>query len=327
MTEHKSIGWLEGLTHPIVLAPMAGATDGAMAAAFTLAGGLGTMAFAYGATPEIVGRETAVARAAGPFGVGLMNWQVGQQEGVLEAVVEAGPALLSLSFGDPGEVVPRVRELDPGLAIATQVGTVEEAERALEIGVDVLVARGSEGGGHGRGAVSTLPLLQQVLDLAADVPVLAAGGIATGRGVAAALAAGAVGVWVGTAFAACLESPALPAVKAAMIAADSSQTIFTRAFDVAQRLDWPEQFGGRALTNDFTQKWADRLPELAAQVSASDDLTLRMRLARSEGDLSLAPVYAGQSVGLIHSERSVADVVAELATYRDHLRAALDRLG
>ena len=314
--------WLHDLTHPVVQAPMAGAGGGGLAAAVTRAGGLGSISFGYVATPAVVDRETAVAREAGPFGIGLMTWMVQGREEVLRTAVAARPALLTLSFGDPSTVVPTVRDLDPDLCIATQVGTRAEAEQALAAGVDVLVARGSEGGGHGRGEVATLPLLQQVLAMAGDVPVLAAGGIGTGRGVAAALAAGAAGVWVGTVFAACAESAVAGPLREAMVRADAADTVYTRAFDVAQRYSWPEVYGGRALANDFTQEWGDRIQELEAAVASSEEVTEEIAAGREAGDPTVAPVYAGQSVGLVDRERTVAEVMAELATYREHLAAA-----
>lgn len=316
---------LDSLTHPVVLAPMAGSGDGRLAAAVTRAGGLGTISFGYAATPEVVDRQTAVAREAGPFGIGLMTWQVAGQRDTLRTVVESGPALLTLSFGDPHTVVPDVRELAPDLPLATQVGTLAEAETALEAGIDVLVARGSEGGGHGRGEVASLPLLQQVLAMAGDVPVLAAGGIATGRGVAAALAAGAAGVWVGTVFAACTDSPVKPSVRSALLAADASETVYTRAFDTVLRLAWPRVYGGRALSNAFARDWSDRIPELEQALEESGELTEQVTAARAVGDPDLAPVYAGQSVGLVDAERSAAEVMAELATFREHLAAAARR--
>jgi nitronate monooxygenase len=174
--------------------------------------------------------------------------------------------------------------------------------------------------------VSTLPLLQQLLDFS-PVPVLAAGGIATARGVAAVLAAGAAGAWVGTPFIACEESDAGDAVKRAVVDADAADTVYTRAFDIAQRTPWPAEYGGRALANAFSDEWADRLPELQATVDADDALTDTMNAARRSDDLSIAPVYAGQSVGLVPRVRTAAEVVAELSGYAGLLTAASARFG
>lgn len=247
---------------------------------------------------------------------------------MLEAVLAHRPSLVSLSFGDPEEPVRRARAADASVPLAVQVGTVEEARRALGCGIDLLVARGSEGGGHGRGGVSTLVLLPEVLDLAGKVPVLAAGGIATARGMAAVLAAGALGAWVGTPFAACAESPFAEAYRAAMIAAGSDGTTYTRVFDVAQRLDWPEVYGGRALRNATTERWDGRVGELVETIAAGDPdgVTEGVRAARAAADPQVAPVYAGQSVGLLVGHRTAAEVVAELGRGRVLLREAAARL-
>ncbi len=324
-----TLPWLDALPEPIISAPMTGASGGRLAAAVTAAGGLGMMGFAFAATPEVVARECAVARGdalpdgtGAAFGVGLLLWVLEDHPEVLDDVIEQRPALISLSFGDPTRFVPRARRA--GVTVCTQVGTVEEARRALDAGVDLLVARGSEGGGHGRGEVATLPLLQQVLEVC-DVPVAAAGGIGTARGVAAVLAAGAVAAWVGTSFAACTESEAADSLKQAIIDRDSADTVYTRAFDVAQRFGWPAVYGGRALANDFTQEWAERVGELEVEVAAGEGITSRMNAARASGDISVAPVYAGQSAGLVHQPRAAAEVMADLAGFRAHLAAAAQR--
>src|SRR5204863_92166 len=139
-----------------------------------------------------------------------------------------------------GDYEPFVGPLrDAGIVVATQVCTVDEALRAVAAGVDLLVARGSEGGGHGRDDVATLPLLQAVLDVV-DVPVLAAGGVGTARGLAAVLAAGAEGAWVGTAFLGCHEVAWSKARKQKVLAAGLSDTVYTRVFDIGLGAPWPE---------------------------------------------------------------------------------------
>lgn len=328
--------WLDHLPQPVISAPMAGASGGRLAAAVSAAGGLGMIGFGATADPATVARESAVARRDGAgnasgdlerggrvpgalFGIGLMLWALEGRPGLLEASIEQRPALISLSFGDPRPFVPRVR--DAGVPVCTQVGTLEEARRALDAGVDLLVARGSEGGGHGRGEVATLPLLQQVLEVS-PVPVAAAGGIGTARGLAAVLAAGASAAWIGTPFAACAESELAEPLKEAVLAGDAADTVYTRAFDVAQRLSWPEVYGARALANDFTRQWAGRVPELERVVADDDEVTVRMAAARSSGDVTTAPVYAGQSAGLVDRHRTAAEVMADLSGFRTHLDAA-----
>ncbi len=316
--------WLRELREPVISAPMAGASGGRLAAAVTAAGGMGMVGIGSTARVEDLERECTVARQAGPsgetaFGVGLMLWALESSPEVFEATIAQRPTLLCLSFGDPARFVPLAR--DAGICVCSQVGTLEEARRAVDAGVDLLVARGSEGGGHGRAEVATLPLLQQVLELS-PVPVVAAGGIGTARGVAAVLAAGAVAAWVGTPFAATAESDFPPAAKQAVIDADAADTVYTSAFDVAMRLPWPSVYGGRLVHNDFTRQWAGREGDLAGEVAAGDEITDRVVGAWRGGDVSVAPVYAGQSAGLVTGPRTAAEVMASLAGFRGHLAAA-----
>ena len=303
---------------PVVGAPMAGVGGGTFAAAVSSAGGLGMIGAGSAATADWVRAECAVAAASGrPYGVGLMAWALAADRAPLDAVLHARPALVSVSFG-PYE--PFVNELaDAGLAVATQVGTVAEALAAEKAGVDVVVARGGEGGGHGRDDVATLPLLQAVLETV-SAPVLAAGGIGTARGLAAVLAAGAAGAWVGTAFLTCAETQTSAAARERLVAASETGTAYGRVFDIGQRLAWPPEYGGRALRNDFFDRWHGREDELAVD----DDAAAGLVAARRDADVSTAPVYAGQGVGLLEGGRTVADVVAELAGADELLRRAAD---
>ena len=287
---------------PVVSAPMAGVAGGALAAAVSTAGGLGMVGIGYD-TAAVVTAEADIARASGrPFGIGLIAWFADDHPELLEAAIEARPALLSLSFGPyAAHVEPARRE---GIVVATQVGTLEEARRAVDAGVDVVVARGGEGGGHGRDEVSTLPLLEAVLD-AVDVPVLAAGGIAGARGLAAVLAAGAAGALVGTAFLACTEGQNSAAARAAVVGAGETDTIYTTVLDIGRGIPWPEEFGGRAVRNAFADRWHGREAEL-----------------RADGVRSEEPViWAGQSVGLVREERPAAAVVGDFSGAEALLRS------
>jgi nitronate monooxygenase len=313
------VGWLTerlGLEVPVVSAPMAGVSGGRLAAAVSSAGALGMIGVGQATTPEWITEQSDLARASGkPFGIGLFGWSLPTRPEQLDAALAARPALLSISFGPFEEHVARVRAA--GIVMATQAGTLEEARAAEAAGVDVVVARGLEGGGHGRNEVGTLVLLQAVLE-SARVPVMAAGGISRASGLAAVLAAGAVGGWVGTAFIACPEAETTEAARARLRAAGETDTVYGRVFDVGQRLDWPPQYGGRALRNAFFDRWEGREDELAADVAAPDEL----REARRSADFDVAPIYAGQGVGLIADARPAAAVVAELAMGLDRLREA-----
>jgi nitronate monooxygenase len=185
----------------------------------------------------------------------------------------------------------------------------------MEAGVDLIVARGAEAGGHGRNEIATLPLLEAVLDRAGGTPVLAAGGISTGRGVAAVLAAGASGAWVGTAFLACPEATNTSAARARICAARSDETIYTRVFDIAQRIPWPPPYGGRALANDFTRRWHGHEEALAQDDEASAQLSSAMLAS----DYGVAHLYAGQGVGSVTAERPAADVMATLSEQAQRL--------
>src|SRR4051794_15680084 len=222
-----------GIEVPVISAPMAGVSGGRLAAAVSAAGALGMIGIGYG-TPEEITDEVAVARASGrPFGIGLIAWVAAANPALVEAAIDARPDLLSLSFGAYENHVADARAA--GIVVTTQAGTVDDARRAVDAGVDVVVARGSEGGGHGRGVLATLPLLQGVLD-AVDVPVVAAGGVVTARGLAAVLAAGAAGALVGTAFLACPETSSSPAARAAVVGAAETDTVYTTVLDIGRAI-------------------------------------------------------------------------------------------
>src|SRR4051812_6043276 len=202
---------------PVVSAPMAGVSGGALAGAVSAAGGLGLVGW-VGQDIDQLKRELATAAQPGrAFGIGFLAWTLRPgDERLVDAALEAGASLVCVSYGDYEQYVDRIKAA--GAVAATQVGTLDDVRRATDAGVDLLVARGGEGGGHGRDDVATLPLLQAVLEVT-ELPVLAAGGIATARGLAAVLAAGAAGGWIGTAFLATDESAYKDGLKDAVIGA------------------------------------------------------------------------------------------------------------
>ena len=299
---HLTEQW--GLRYPILGAPMAGTAHGKLARAITKAGGLGQVGTSSETPIEYLEEEASIARGDDDsrFGIGLMIWALERRPELFEAAIAARPFLLSMSFGSPGPYVERAHSA--GILVVTQVNTVAAAREAEAAGVDVVVAQGTEAGGH-TGFVSTLPLLQGVLD-AVSVPVLAAGGIATARGLAAVLAAGAHGAWVGTAFLVSTEAGNTPAVRQRVLSAAESDTIHTHAFDDVQRVPWPDQYPGRALRNRFAEEWHGRSKGLTDEAHAEYDR------ARSRGDYDVAVVYAGEASGLIQQERSTAEIVQEI---------------
>ncbi len=297
--------WFD-LTTPVIGAPMAGVSGGELAAAVSRAGGLGMIGVSGRHGPEFVTSESAIAAQDQlPFGVGLMIWTLAERPELFEATVAAAPSLVSMSFGDPAPWVGPLH--DAGIAVAAQVNTVADAQRAIDAGVDVLVAQGTEAGGH-TGQRALLPLLQEVLTLT-DRPVVAAGGIATGRAMAAMLVAGAAGVWIGTALLSCTEGLNGAGARQRICEATGDETVLTRAFDVAEGIAWPERWPGRALVNDFSRAWHGREEELVGD-QAARQLVVE---GRRTGDAASAPLYAGEAVGLVTAERSAADVVQELS--------------
>ena len=288
---------------PLIGAPMAGPGGGRLAHAVSRAGALGMVGVAHSRPVEWIRQEAAAAGADGTaYGIGLMAWALPAAPEQLEAVLELRPSLVSVSFGPYAEPVAALRSA--GIPTATQIGSLADLEQAEAAGVDVLVVRGAEAGGHGRDAMATLPLLQLVLGRTSR-PVYAAGGIIDHRGLAAVLAAGAAGAWVGTAFLGCAEAAGSPAAKAALFAAE--ETGYGRVFDRAQEAGWPREFGGRAVANAYFEEWVGREDDL------DDAARDRFRRAVAAEDFSVAHVYAGQGVAALTGETTAAEVVAEFA--------------
>jgi nitronate monooxygenase len=301
-----------GLTAPIVNAPMGGAAGGRLAGAVTAAGGLGMIGMGSAASSASLQAELARLGAAPRFGIGLVDWVIGNQPELLDAALAARPALLSVSFGADFSWIDRAHAA--GIAAATQVYDRVSARRAQDAGVDVLVARGAEGGGHGEVKLATLPLLDAVLDIA-TVPVLAAGGIASPRSLAAVLAAGAGGAWLGTCLSACTEALTNDSARRALIEAAETDTVTTRVFDIGQRRPWPARFPSRVLRNDFVTRWAGREAALSADRAAGDELAAGI----AADDHRVAPVDAGEGVGMVTDSRPVGVVIEQLCTGAERL--------
>ncbi|MCV7196858.1 NAD(P)H-dependent flavin oxidoreductase [Mycobacterium angelicum] len=301
-----------GLRVPIVNAPMGGVAGGRLAAAVTAAGGLGMVGMGSTATRAALAEQ--LRYVDGRFGIGLVDWVMRNEAGLFEAALAARPALLSVSFGTDWSWVAAAH--DAGIVTATQVYDALGARTAADAGVDVLVARGAEGGGHGSNRLGTLPLLDSVLD-AVSVPVLAGGGVASPRSLAAVLAAGAGGAWVGTRLAACPEALTAAAGRRALIAAAETDTTVTRVFDVAAGLPWPARFPSRVLANEFAARWTGREDALAADLSARQEVAASI----AADDLRVAPVDAGQGVGMIRDDAPVGEVIEAMCSGAQNLLA------
>ena len=303
-----------GLKYPILNAPMAYIAHGQLVKAVSEAGGLGMLGVGRDA-PELIEREVAVIRQDDPrikFGIGLLAWAIQDRPALFEAALVARPFLVSISAGEIRPYVQRLKEA--GILVATQVHSREEALVAQAAGVDLIAAQGSEAGGHTNKRVSTLPLLQVVLE-AVEVPVLASGGVASGRGLAAILAAGAAGLWSGTAFLACPETSAVEAARQRILQATESDTVLTAVYDRANHLPWPDSIPGRALRNDFNTRWNGREQELLQNQPALDEL----KQAVAAKNYDVAPIFAGEAVGLVNRSRPAAEVVESLGSEAEQI--------
>jgi nitronate monooxygenase len=301
---------LLGTRVPILNAPMTPQAGGALARAVSEAGAFGMLGFDEDESEAQIEEQVAILaqHPAVPFGIGLVAWVLQRRPQLLDIAISAKPKLISISFGDPSPYAQRVH--DAGILLCSQVQSRAWAETALRAGVDLLVAQGTEAGGHTGSAVSTLPLLQIVLDMT-EKPVIAAGGIATGRGLAAVLAAGAAGAWIGTPFLLAQEARNTGAARERIRRSDETQTIYTRVYDRVSGKAWPNEFGGRALRTPFLEQWTGREDEL-----------LQNEAARAQYDPQ-EKLYAGQSVGLLHDERPAAEIVRQIGSDADRLLASV----
>jgi nitronate monooxygenase len=278
------------IEHPIALAPMGGSAGGALAAAVSNEGGFGLIGVGRG-DADWMDREAALVTASTskPWGIGFQSWAT-EVETVIRALAH-GPSAVMFSFGDPGPFAKAMT--GSGAKLIVQVVDMTEARRAVDVGADVIVAQGSEAGGHG-GTRATLPFVPAVMDLVSPIPVLAAGGIADGRGLAAALCLGAEGALLGTRFQASTEALVDADVLRAILDAHGEDTERSRVLDIARESQWPSRYTGRTLRNEFLDQWRDREAELAADVAA----IAAFRSAEAAGDMRVVPVWASEAVDL-----------------------------
>jgi len=303
---------------PIVSAPMGAAAGGRLAAAVTRAGGLGMIGVGYHDAGWI---DTEFAAAEGErVGVGFITWDLARGPGRLDTALAHRPAAVMLSFGDAAPFVPAIRRA--GAFLILQVQSLAAAREAAALEPDLIVAQGTEAGGHGA-ARALFPLLPAVVDAVGVVPVLAAGGIADGRGLVAALALGAAGVLIGTRFYAAEESLASPAVKQRLVAGRGDDTLRTEVFDIVRDLPWPAPFTGRAIRNDFAAHWHGREAELRR---ALPDEAPRYAAATSAEDFSTAVVWGGEGLDLVREVEPAARIIARIMEQAEATRSALARI-
>jgi nitronate monooxygenase len=301
-----------GIEQPLVLAPMLRHAGASLATAVCEAGGLGTFAAWPGsAVDEQYVRDTIAAirdATDRPFGAGFITHDLARSHRHLDVALEERVPVIVLSFDDPTAWIPVVH--DGEARVICQVQTRDHARRAVEAGADVVCVQGVEAGGH-TGSQSLLPALVWALDRFADIPILASGGITSGRALAAVLGAGADGAMLGTAFLATHEATFQPALAEAIVRSDGTDTVRSRVLDVLsahanpERVPWPENIALRSQRSAFIERWDGREAELAGDADAIAEV-LR---AYVEMDPALRPMVFGEGAGAIRRRTSVAEVV------------------
>ena len=297
-----------GIEHPVVLGGMGSGTSPQLVIAVSNAGGLGTQGCAGRSPSQIADLASAIrAGTQRPFGLNLLLFLA--DAAAIDAVVAARPAVVSTAWAWPDTDLRTLftRAHDAGARVTHMVSTLHEATRAVEAGADVIIAQGTEGGGH-VGVMGTMVLVPQVVRAVAPVPVLAAGGIADGAGFAAALMLGAEGVLLGTRFLASPEAPLPDAFKQAIVQSDGHDTLLTELPDVIAGQVWPGAFA-RVLRTPFVQEWTGREGEVRQRRA---ELLQRTQRAREQGDVTNGSLLIGQDSGLIDSIEPAGEIVTRL---------------
>src|ERR1700729_2400986 len=277
---------LFSVRYPIALAPMGGSAGGALTAAVSNGGGLGLLGGGPG-DPAWLARELPVVAAGTdrPWGVGFQSWAV--DIGTVEQALQFSPRAVMLSFGDPRPFTGLIR--DAGAALIIQATDLEEARQAVDLGADVIVAQGTESGGHGaRRGRSTLPFVPIVVDLAAPVPGL-----------------GAAGALIGTRFQASAEALVDPSISKAIVEGRGEDTERSTVLDIARGSRWPSKYPGRTLSHPFLDEWRGREDELAADAGAKRAYQEGVK----RGDLTPIPVWASEAIDLINDLPPAAELV------------------
>jgi nitronate monooxygenase len=298
-----------GITHPILSAPMDVIAGARLVAAVSEAGGFGILGGGYGDKAWLAQETAKLGKCRAPFGIGFITWSMAKQPDVLDIALAAKPRAIMLSFGDPGPFAPRIKAA--GSLVICQVQNEDMGRQALDAGADILIAQGTEAGGHGASR-TTLDVVPAIVDLAAGrVPVAAAGGIADGRGLAAMMMLGASGVLLGTRFYASLECDGPEEAKKRICAATSGNTIRSIIFDLSRDNVWPAPFNGRCVINDHARRWMGREVELLQNVKA---VAAEYAAAKAAGNFDVAAVIAGEAVGLIHDIPPAGEIVDRIVS-------------
>jgi nitronate monooxygenase len=306
---------LLGIRHPVLLAPMDVVAGARLTAAVSDAGGFGILGGGYGEKGWLE-QETGKLKqlTPAPFGIGFITWSLAKQPELLDVALNARPRAVMLSFGDPKPFAARIKAA--GALLICQVQDEDIARQAMDAGADILVAQGTEAGGHGASR-GTLDIVPAIVDLAAGhVPVVAAGGIADGRGLAAMMMLGASGVLLGTRFYASQEADGAEEAKKRICAATGGSTTRSIIFDISRNNVWPLPFNGRCLVNDHVRRWTGHELELLQNVTK---VAAEYAAAKAAGNFDIAAVIAGEAVGLIHDIPPAAELVDRIVTEADQL--------
>ncbi len=306
-----------GIEAPVLSVGFGAGAQPELVAAVSNAGGLGVLGLT-GAPRELVFLSVALTRELTdrPFGANvLLEFETAGE--TVDLCLEAGVPVLVFFWGDAAPYVERAH--DAGVAVLIQVGSVDEAKRAADAGVDAVIAQGSEAGGHVRGSTALSVLVPAIVDAIDPVPVIASGGIADGRGLAAALALGAQGISLGTRFVASTEAFVQEEWKRRIVAAGDEDTVYSE--DLFDK-NWPDA-PHRMLRNDIVRRW-EEAPALRDEGTIGtferfngEHLEIAryqpfMATPRFDGDLEEAPLWAGQSAALVHEVKDAAEIVADL---------------
>ena len=305
-----------GIQHPVLSAPMDVIAGARLTAAVSAAGGFGILGGGYGDRAWLEQETAKLAGVADPFGIGFITWSLAKQPELIDIALRARPRAIMLSFGDPRPFATRIKA--SGALLICQVQDEAMARQALDAGADILIAQGTEAGGHGASR-TTLDIVPAIVDLAAGrVPVAAAGGIGDGRGLAAMMMLGASGVLLGTRFYASVECDGAEEAKQRICAASNGNSVRGIIFDLSRNNVWPAPFNGRCLINDHARRWMGREVELLQNVTA---VAAEYAAARAAGNFDIAAVIAGEAVGMIHDIPPAAEIVDRIVTEAEQILA------
>ena len=314
---------LLNLDYPVMSAPMSNHSGGRLAAAVSMAGGLGTFGGSnnFGAAWFTEQIDFIRSQTSRPFGVGFITHLMELDPSNFEAAVDQRVPVFIFSFADPRPWVSRAQST--GATTICQVQSVAAAQLAVDAGADILLAQGNEAGGH-TGEMNLLPLLCDLVERYPNVLVMAAGGITSGRALATVLAAGAHGASLGTAMLATPEAVEVPATfKEQILRSDSGDTTYTRLYDLLGVEPWPDGIAGRVYRNQFVRRWDGRDAEILAH---REELASDVAAARARGNPEMSSVYMGQGVGNVREVQPAAEVVQAICDQAQRILLEIERL-